>query len=408
MVNEVKKVAIENKISGKSVLLLLQIVMIVSVLSQISELEYILRPLMFIGWFGIFICLTISNGFEIQLSKFTWFFIFSYIAYFCYCAILTISGTEHIKSNYLKLLLVPIMVCVVTDMINEKSEKFFQRSIFTYIFATTIFAVYINLKIFTVYDQWVDSTGYLFAQKNSASQILGTAVLLIYCVFLRSPVTNKFLKIGLSCLAIYFVLLCALCKCRAVLLALVCVFIINFFINVKHKLFYLIIAAAIVAFCSQNVTVQKFIYGSLNLNNYDFKNLNEFSSNRIELWKRALDIFNDNALFGVGNYYVDNAYINILTESGIIGFLIIMPVFMCRMICNIKFTEQLNNGLLLFLTLFYLVESLLEAYPPFGPGVSVFMFWFGSEFMTMNDTYKEVNNEYNKNKFSVSNNLSSY
>ena len=51
------------------------------------------------------------------------------------------------------------------------------------------------------------------------------------------------------------------------------------------------------------------------------------------------------------------------------------------------------------LTMFYFIESVLEGYPPFGPGVSSFMFWFLSVTFVDNKAEKipqdvgEISNE---------------
>lgn len=390
------KKTIENRANNKSVLFLLQIVVIISILSQISELESVLRPLMYTGWLCILVYLTMLNGFKMQLSNFTMLFVISYIIYFLYCAILTMGGTEHLSSNYLKVLLAPLMVCVATDMIKEKNEEvFFQRVAFTYIFAATIFAIYINLKFFTAYDQWVDSTGYLFAQKNSAGQILGVAVLLNFFICRQGNSVLKPIKFLFCCLSIYFIVVIMLCKCRAVMLALICVVIVDFFINVKHKIAYIVILTIVVVIFILTPNLKQFIFKSLNLGKYAGNDINKFSSNRIELWKEAIAIFEEYPLFGVGNYYVDNSYVSILTESGIIGFLIIETIWVCRIVTNFKqlTRDRIYGGLSVCLTFFYIVESIFEAFPPFGPGVSSMFLWLYSEM------YIDKENLYYRNDF---------
>ena len=74
---------------------------------------------------------------------------------------------------------------------------------------------------------------------------------------------------------------------------------------------------------------------------------------------------------------MDCSYILVLAELGIVGFILVELIWFTRAVLNIKKVTGNNRGtFLLCLTVFYLVESVLEGYPPFGPGVSSFMFWF--------------------------------
>lgn len=357
----------------------------VSVLSQMSEFEYIFRPLMYVMWVFMLCYLVIVNGFVLRLTGFTLFFVVAYLIYFCYCLVLTFFGTDHIHSFYLKLLLVPILCCVVTDLSVDcyGRDDIFHSLIISYEISSLILALYINVNFFVSYDRWVSNNGYLFAQKNSASQILGVAALLSFFICRNSSKISKVTKFALFVLSIYFILIIALSKCRAVLLALCCVAVVNFFINVKHKILYLIACTIIVVVCVQNSTVSNFIVNSLNLNSYD-GDINRFSSNRIDLWKKAIEVFSKNVMFGVGNYYVDNSYLSILAESGILGFIVIESIWLTKVIGSIGLfkIDRGLGGLLLCLTVFYLVESLFEAFPPFGPGISIMFFWCVGEVLS--------------------------
>lgn len=357
----------------------------VSVLSQMSEFEYIFRPLMYVMWVFMLCYLVIVNGFVLRLSGFTLFFIVAYLIYFCYCLVLTFFGTDHIRSFYLKLLSVPILCCVVTDLSVDYygRENTFHSLIVSYEISSLILALYINVIFFVSYDRWVSNNGYLFAQKNSASQILGVAALVNFFICRNSSKISKVNKFALFVLSIYFILIIALSKCRAVLLALCCVAVVNFFINVKHKILYLIVCTIIVVVCVQNSTVSNFIVNSLNLNSYG-GDINRFSSNRIDLWKKAIEVFSKNVMFGVGNYYVDNSYLSILAESGILGFIVIESIWLTKVIGSIGLfkIDRGLGGLLLCLTVFYLVESLFEAFPPFGPGISIMFFWCVGEVLS--------------------------
>ena len=89
----------------------------------------------------------------------------------------------------------------------------------------------------------------------------------------------------------------------------------------------------------------------------------------------------ESSLIGTGKYYVDSLYINVLTENGVIGALIIYIIWGLRISRNFVVNRQYNavpyvrKDMIMCLTIFFFIESVLEGYPPFGPGVSSFMFW---------------------------------
>ena len=128
--------------------------------------------------------------------------------------------------------------------------------------------------------------------------------------------------------------------------------------------------------------------------------INTFSSGRLDGWDRALATFAKSPFFGCGRYYVDCSYISVLAEIGILGFVLVESVWITRAVSNFKAGSGLNSdAFLMCLTMFYFIESVLEGYPPFGPGVSSFMFWFLSVTFVDNKTEKipqgvgEISNE---------------
>ena len=177
---------------------------------------------------------------------------------------------------------------------------------------------------------------------------------------------------------IYLLLVLWLSQCRTAILAIVLIVLYNFIFNAKHKFIYILFFTAIVILCLCNKTISTFLEKALGLNNYIGADLDKFSSGRLSLYKQALNIFMQSPIIGVGQYYVDCSYLSILCESGIIGFILIEGIWGYRVILNFRYgikNKDRYGHLMISLTIFYLIESLLEAFPPFGPGVASFMFW---------------------------------
>ena len=82
---------------------------------------------------------------------------------------------------------------------------------------------------------------------------------------------------------------------------------------------------------------------------------------------------------------MDLSYLLILAESGIIGFLLIENIWIRRIGGNFihSITSFSKRHFLDSLTIFYIVESILEGYPPFGPSSSSFLFWLLASYADM-------------------------
>ena len=79
---------------------------------------------------------------------------------------------------------------------------------------------------------------------------------------------------------------------------------------------------------------------------------------------------------GSGDYYVDCMPLNILTQYGICGLSIIF-LFLYYMFHKLKRAKQEDYIATMTYILFFafFINSLLEARPPFGPGVRSFTLW---------------------------------
>ena len=79
---------------------------------------------------------------------------------------------------------------------------------------------------------------------------------------------------------------------------------------------------------------------------------------------------------GTGKCYIDSFPIQILVKYGIVG-LLFMSMFLYK-ITKIIFNFSRNNMLHLssyLLLCVFLLNSLFEAYPPFGPGIKCCILW---------------------------------
>lgn len=357
---------------------LLQLTIVVTIFSQMEAFSAIFRPLMYAFWLLLLgYSLAVNKG-KICISSFTASFLFCYGIFALFCLLQAWLNSDYAVASYLNIMLIPLMVSIVSNLLDQKLSKDYIVSICkTYVVCALIFAAYINITFFASYQAWLASKQYLFASKNSAAQIWCTAILIIYYIIL--PVARRKYLWYIS--TFYLLVLCGLSQCRTAMLGLACVLIFNILMYSKHKVKWCLLLCFGLCGMLLLSETRQFISQAFLLDKYAGADLNTMSSGRLGLYAKAIDFFCDSPFVGVGRYYVDCSYIYILAESGIIGFLLIEYVWIKRFFINIK-RKKLSYAKPFMLTsfvIFYLVESMLEGQPPFGPGVSSFMFWMLSE-----------------------------
>lgn len=383
----------------------------ITVFSQITPLSKVMRPAMYIMW-GVLFLLPLATGErKIHLSPFTKVFAAAYGLFFLFCLTLTLCGQNHMKANYLRVLVVPLFVTLVGDIYRTKLDRHDLECIAkVYIICSLIFAIWVHVVYFPSYSEWLKQMRYAYASKNSAVQVWSVSVFLLFFFIDYRWLAERILGIAI---AGYLIFLCAMTQGRTALLAIAfayCAFV-AFKVEKSKKIKWIAISILAACFLWLFLPTRQFIVHSFYLDKYagvtvyeeedeeedkqegkaetDITvDLNTFSSGRIGKYKAALRKFASSPIWGVGKNYVDCSYILILAESGIIGFLLIELVWLSRALCNVF--SKLNwkdSTLLLCLTCFYFVESALEGYPPFGPGVCCFMFWFLSNIICEREAF---------------------
>lgn len=357
---------------------LLQLTIVVTIFSQMEVFSTIFRSLMYAFWLLLLgYSLAVNKG-RICVSSFTASFLFCYGIFALFCLLQAWLNPDYDVASYLNIMLIPLMVSIVSNLLNQKLSKDYLVSICkTYVVCALIFAAYINITFFASYQAWLASKQYLFASKNSAAQIWCTAILIIYYVILP-VVKRKYLWYASGG---YLLILCGLSQCRTAILGLACVLIFNILMHSKHKVKWMLMLCLSLGGMLFLSETRQFLSQAFLIDKYAGADINTLSSGRLGLYVQALDNFIESPILGVGHYYVDCSYIYILAENGIIGFLLIEFIWFKRIVLNLKHKHYpyARPYMLTSFVIFYFIESLLEGQPPFGPGVSSFMFWMLSE-----------------------------
>lgn len=357
---------------------LLQLTIVVTIFSQMEVFSAIFRPLMYAFWLLLLGYSLAVNKVRLCASSFTASFLFCYGIFALSCLLQAWLNPDYDVASYLNIMLIPLMVSIVSNLLNQKLSKDYLVSICkTYVVCALIFAAYINITFFASYQAWLASKQYLFASKNSAAQIWCTAILIIYYVILP-VVKRKYLWYASGG---YLLILCGLSQCRTAILGLACVLIFNILMHSKHKVKWMLMLCLSLGGMLFLSETRQFLSQAFLIDKYAGADINTLSSGRLGLYAQALDNFIESPILGVGRYYVDCSYIYILAENGIIGFLLIEFIWFKRIVLNLKhkYSPYASPYMLTSFVIFYFIESLLEGQPPFGPGVSSFMFWMLSE-----------------------------
>ena len=364
---------------------LISLTMFISIIGQIEPIRELFRPIMFALWGVSLLFIVIANFNLIRIHRFSLFYLSSYGLYILFCFIISLFNKDYLETNFMTVLLPPLIVTLVSECYKPIASHYSIKIIsLFFVMASLIYAVWVHLTFFPSLVNWYSLNTYAFVSKNSAAQIWGSSILLLFFFIEGKSKIFKWVYIFLS---LYLLFLCFLSQCRTAILGISCVFIWYFFkrksSNISNKIFFyisIILIALLIAIKWD--AFSEFMDKALFLGAQDSLDANQMSSGRIELYDIALSNILDSPLIGVGKYYVDNHYLCVLSESGLVGFLLIEPVLITRLLINFKYTGDYKYKIFLTaISIFYIVESFFEAFPPFGPGVTAMAFWFYSQIL---------------------------
>ena len=331
---------------------------------------------MYVGWFVLSLFVLIKRELKLRITGYVRYYIISYVALIVISILLIYIDETRVFPNSISVMLIPIVILVISTNLREYiSADILSKICICYFLAAISMAIWVNLTYFQSYSNWLSANQYIYTQKNSAAQIWCSAIIIAISVLKPKKPMLK-LAIAIGCIYLFSVVI--LSQCRTAILAMICVLLI-YVVKRKRRLLWIIIIAIIMIVLFANPFTREIIEHALFADKYKNSDINTISSGRISQIEQSLEYFMEEPLFGIGAYYIDCSYVRILAESGIVGFILIEGIWIRLILINLKYSENRTGNSETFmaaLTVFYIVESFLEGYPPFGPGVSSFMFWF--------------------------------
>lgn len=398
-INKAQRTFKEHFLLIKSLICILIIISIVQQFSFFQSYYSTIRNAIYI--IGLLtIILSVSNFSKIKIDTFTRFF----LAFFLSFQLLSLMGVLYGNSfNNIGTLYIPISISFFIYMIS--STIYSKSNSKTYIILMVIYVVLMLMLTFDIFKTYFNgifiSAQYLYDQKNSKGPMIDFSIL--FTIFLILNLKNKILKFFLSSSIIFEFLVLNLIRSRADLLALYIVLIIFVLKSIRKRLLLalIIIITSILLFIIFLPNLVNSISSTLIevfIKNYNVNSLNSLSAGRLYYYNQALKIFETNPIMGtlgLQNYYVDNAFLTLIANYGLIGMILYVPFIgflFYKIFANLL--KASIKELRFYISLAWLVTliiSLFEGLPPFGPGTTYLIVWILLPLITSKVEKKKVN-----------------
>lgn len=347
-----------------------------SILSQLPLLRITARidtQLLIYPFWGILIVLTILKN-EVLSEKFIITTIIPYLI-FIFTALLyeILLGNKYFTSALSFQIYASLVIVWIGYSNIDIIKKYYSSIVKIVICSSFLLTLDIYLEYFLNYS--FEEITYVFRSKNSAAFILMIALIMMYSNYEKQ---NILVKISRVFIAVVYIYLCLLMRSRAVIISIM-IFII-FWISTSEikKVFkwmglVTLLCMAIVVINTQELN--QLLIQNILLNGQELSDLNQISSNRLQYFSDFKTLASE-GLFGVGERYIDNFYLeSILNYGWPLGlFAILLAILPIRMV----FGRQKNKSVVRFLTILvvvYLINAFFEGFAPFGPGAKCFTLW---------------------------------
>ena len=375
-----------NRSFNKKIVVLCYLTIISTVLTQVPTIASMFRPVMYVMWIILFIVTLIGNGFKLPTNRFLFGYLITLVILIIECTFCNAIFNTHLDSYMLQVLPIPLLCYIVGLVLSKLLDKeAMKHCLVLFFFTSLIMFSYIFVTYVGSFSVWLNANDYIYEQKNSAAQIIGCTI--IATGFLIKP-NNKWVNIGKYIALSFLFLIIIAIQCRTALVGLIITATVYYFLVLRGKkkiIVTVLLLITLVAAFHMDIVMQ-YVVKAFVFTERQTMNLDYFTSGRITYFENAIQVFKQHPLFGTGHYRVDNLYLCLLSDVGLIGAVPALVLWLSRIVKNYRaFSKNKNafNSCVLCLTVFYFAESIFEAYPPFGPGVCAFMFWIICAFLDM-------------------------
>ncbi len=288
----------------------------------------------------------------------------------------SVTGNDY-TTGYMRLVVSSCLILITSFVFWNAcgSEKQLHNIAFIYL----AFSVVLALSIYYTYLAGSDIYGntYLVRGKNSYATILLAGSII---ALLAWDTKGRLAKRALLVVAVVIsIVVMFLTKSRATIAGFL--FAVLYFVfmtkNKKARILTIILCIACVVYLFASKGFYDVLVNSIILSGRSISDLDDVSSGRVSLVFAAIETLPGNLWFGSGFNYLDCFPIAIVCQYGIIGSLVVFAfLFKIGKYVNIKVKRDGKINTILFLLFWiYFINSLFEAYAPFGTGVKCMPLW---------------------------------
>ena len=328
-------------------------------------------------WIIAFLMLFLNSGWKIDRSILKLTIPSCFFVFFVLIASLFNSNASHMSSSLFYSFLISMFIFLVGNMGGKyASDEVIEKICLSYVVGTVIVSVSVFIQYFGFgYD--MSSSIYAYQSKNSFSQIVFTAIILLMIKFKPQRKIHTIIKWGLIA---FEILLMAYLRSRATLVSfLVAVVILVLSRNTRKSLKALVTIAciALIFLMLTNEPINEVIVNDILFAGRDSSNLDELTSGRVTILQNFPELISGNWLFGIGSRYFECFYLSAILQFGLIGGIILIIISFVPAYYGVLLSRTSENWyILMVIAVGYLVDGIFEGLTPFGAGIKCYFMWF--------------------------------
>ena len=266
----------------------------------------------------------------------------------------------YFNSSVLQCLILSFFIyCLGTFVGEQFSDKDLKIVSMSYVISATIVAFSIYVEYFSVgFD--ITSRQYAYASKNSISQIIFTAIVILMFIHFDKFRIFNLLKIVVI---LSEVILLIFLKSRATIVGFaICLLYITF---------------KIITFSSAlNENLFDMFVGNILFAGRNASSLDSLTSGRVSIVSEFPTLIEGHWLTGIGSLYFECFPLSCILQFGIITGSIIIGIAYLPVIKSLKLDRtNVYSSILVIVCIGYGINSIFEGLAPIGPGVKCYYMW---------------------------------
>lgn len=256
------------------------------------------------------------------------------------------------------------------------SEELIMRTMKAYYISMVIVAINIYVKILHG-SSFITSSQYAYSSKNSITGII--AVGIIFFIYMNK---SEYLLLRIvEYLSLVFTIYIFLgLKSRASIVSLVAVIgLIVVLGSLKRSTKIALILSGVVLILSlvMSESFREILIDNILLTNRSLRNLDDVSSGRVTILKSFFRLIRGHYITGIGDHYLESFYFAAILQHGVFGGTIAILTSISPMLTVFRrnWNSSMIYRLVLYVSLFFLINGLFEGISPVGPGAKTYIMW---------------------------------